>query len=144
MKRRSVLKSLAAMPIIVSAGRLLSYINPVKRRTLGKIAISEKPSTILLDSNFPEAHIDLHTGELYIKVDDKELVNKEFFPTFEEHLNMETFWMSAKQDGECSECEDYIQQGDRVVYDNETFKTYCTDCGEEVAGLDPLNRSYLK
>lgn len=57
---------------------------------------------------------------------------------------MNTFWMSAKRDGECAECEIELAEGDRIVYDSEAFKAYCSICGEEVAGQDPASRSYIK
>lgn len=50
---------------------------------------------------------------------------------------MATFWMNAKKDGRCAECEDDIRQGDRIVWDSDEYKAYCKDCGEEVAGVDP-------
>lgn len=85
MKRRSLLQGMAALPIITGLGKFLSWANPIKR-SLGKVAISAKPETIIIDSNYPEASIDLKTGKMYIEVSDEELLNKEFLPTFEERL----------------------------------------------------------
>ena len=45
-----------------------------------------------------------------------------------------TFWMTAKRDGECAECEDAILKGERIVWDPEEFKAYCMACGVDVAG----------
>lgn len=49
------------------------------------------------------------------------------------------FWMTAKRDGQCAECEGVIQAGERIVYSPEDFKAYCKQggCGEEIFGLDP-------
>lgn len=47
------------------------------------------------------------------------------------------FWMTAKRDGECAECESDIRAGDRIVWDKDAFKAYCADCGVEIAGDDP-------
>ena len=52
----------------------------------------------------------------------------------------EPFWMTAKRDGHCAECEDDITQGDRMVYDPSHYKAYCSDCGEEIAGDDPKHK----
>lgn len=57
---------------------------------------------------------------------------------------MSSFWMNAKRDGECYECEAEIEIGDRIVYDNTLFRAFCSECGEEVAGEDPADRSYIK
>lgn len=50
----------------------------------------------------------------------------------------EYFWMSAKYDGKCAECEDAIAEGDRIVWSVEERKAYCEACGELIAGEDPL------
>ena len=47
-----------------------------------------------------------------------------------------TFWMTAKRDGFCAECEGDIKTGDRIVYDTAEFKAYCGVCGEDVIGED--------
>jgi len=47
-----------------------------------------------------------------------------------------SFWMSAKYDGECSECESIIAAGDRIVFDKDTRKVYCNSCGEDMIGED--------
>lgn len=57
---------------------------------------------------------------------------------------MSTYWMNAKRDGECYECEIEIEIGDRIVYDNTLFRAFCSTCGEEIAGEDPADRSYIK
>jgi hypothetical protein len=46
------------------------------------------------------------------------------------------FWMTAKRDGYCAECETDIRSGERIVYDAEDFKAYCKVCGEDVIGED--------
>jgi hypothetical protein len=51
--------------------------------------------------------------------------------------NMSTFWMNAKRESDCAECTITILEGDRMVYDTETFKAFCEECGEEVIGKDP-------
>lgn len=45
--------------------------------------------------------------------------------------------MNAKRNSKCTECRIEIYEGDRIVYDPETYKAYCDSCGEEVAGTDP-------
>ncbi len=50
--------------------------------------------------------------------------------------NPAPFWMDAKRDGLCAECEGDIRQGDRMVWDAEEFKAYCKVCGEDVIGED--------
>ena len=57
---------------------------------------------------------------------------------------MSTFWMNAKKEGLCKECDGIILEGDRIVWDTTEYKAYCSDCGEEVAGEDPAQRSYIK
>jgi ribosomal protein S27E len=49
-------------------------------------------------------------------------------------------WISAGYDGECSECEAGIVQGDRIVFDTESRQVYCGECGEEIAGEDPKGK----
>jgi hypothetical protein len=51
-----------------------------------------------------------------------------------------SFWMTAKRDGDCAECEAEISVGDRIVWTPEEFKAYCAGCGEEVAGEDPREK----
>ena len=41
-------------------------------------------------------------------------------------------WMTSNREGKCSECEDTIYEGDRIVWDPREFKSYCASCGEEV------------
>ena len=47
------------------------------------------------------------------------------------------FWMAAKRDGDCAECEGDIVTGDRMVYDADKRKAYCKECGVELIGDDP-------
>jgi ribosomal protein S27E len=53
---------------------------------------------------------------------------------------MSTFWMTSKRDSHCTECEGTIEEGERIVYDSDTYKAYCNSCGEEVAGQDPFTK----
>lgn len=45
-------------------------------------------------------------------------------------------WTNAKFPSKCAECKDFIEEGDRIVYEH--HKAYCKECGIEVAGDDPL------
>jgi hypothetical protein len=45
--------------------------------------------------------------------------------------------MTAKRDGKCAECEDPIETGDRMVWDPESYKGFCSSCGTDEAGDDP-------
>jgi ribosomal protein S27E len=56
----------------------------------------------------------------------------------------QSLWIRAKYNSNCAECESDIEEGERIVFDTETRKIYCNDCGEEVAGEDPAQRSYIK
>ena len=47
------------------------------------------------------------------------------------------FWMTAKFNSTCVECEGEIQAGKRIVYEPGIKKAYCDTCGPEVAGDDP-------
>lgn len=135
MKRRLLLKSLAALPFVGSISNLFS--KEANKQVLGKIKISIKPRTILLDSEFPDVQMDLRTGDLYKKIPDRELAGLEFREVKEESTTMATIWMSAKYDSKCVECESDIYEDDRIVWDTNERKAYCSDCGKEVAGLDP-------
>lgn len=46
------------------------------------------------------------------------------------------FWMTAKRDGQCHECEGDIRSGERIVYDPTDYVAYCSTCGEDVIGED--------
>lgn len=48
-----------------------------------------------------------------------------------------SFWMTAKRDGKCAECEGPIKSGGRMVWEPTRYKGYCTECGADVAGPDP-------
>ena len=52
---------------------------------------------------------------------------------------MAIFWMTAKRDGNCNECNEDIAAGDRMVWDSELNIAYCADsmCGVAAAGEDP-------
>lgn len=54
--------------------------------------------------------------------------------------NKPPFWMTAKRDGHCAECEGDIMERDRIVYDPEEFKAYCSVCGVDVIGEDLYKR----
>ena len=51
------------------------------------------------------------------------------------------FWMNAKFNSRCAECENDIVEGDRIVFDpdakNPKKKGFCAECGVEVVGPDP-------
>lgn len=49
-------------------------------------------------------------------------------------MSADTFWMTAKRDGECAECEGDIKAGERMAWDAKNFKAYCSDCGEDIVG----------
>jgi ribosomal protein S27E len=42
--------------------------------------------------------------------------------------------MTAKRDGQCSECEGEIVTGSRMVFDVTNHKAYCRQCGEMMLG----------
>ena len=46
-------------------------------------------------------------------------------------------WITAKYDGACTECEQDIKAGQRIVFDR--GQTYCNYCGVEVDDEDPLS-----
>lgn len=50
----------------------------------------------------------------------------------------EAFWMTAKLDGKCCDCEEDVEVGQRIVYDPDTRKAYCTSCGVDLIGDDPI------
>lgn len=57
----------------------------------------------------------------------------------------EMFWMTAKRDGCCGECEGDIREGERMVYEPDAFRAYCAACGAEAIGNDPVaERDELK
>ncbi len=49
------------------------------------------------------------------------------------------FWMKAKRDGECAECEDLIAVGDDIVWDTKEYKAYCSTCGQDVVAPSSLD-----
>jgi len=53
------------------------------------------------------------------------------------HGRQEPLWMTAKQDRQCSKCAWDIIQGERIVYDPQSFKSYCSVCGADELGDDP-------
>jgi hypothetical protein len=53
-------------------------------------------------------------------------------------MSNSAFWMTAKRDGKCAECEGDINQGERMVWDRDARKGYCGTCGPDTkAGADP-------
>lgn len=42
------------------------------------------------------------------------------------------FIMKAKRDGQCTECDTDIFEGEEMVWDPKEFKAYCMDCGVDV------------
>lgn len=48
------------------------------------------------------------------------------------------FWMTARFDSTCAECDEPIQRGERFVFDKVARKGYCASCGEDLQGPDPL------
>lgn len=52
----------------------------------------------------------------------------------------EPFWMFARYDGHCHECDADIAVGERIVFDTDTRYVYCSSCGEDIAGDDPKAR----
>jgi hypothetical protein len=46
------------------------------------------------------------------------------------------YWVDSRYDDQCSECEQDIRVGDRVLLDQ--GKRYCSECGVDVRP-DPLN-----
>lgn len=48
----------------------------------------------------------------------------------------EIFWMAAKHDGECAECEGDIRKGDEMLWDADDYKAYCETCGEDILAKD--------
>lgn len=48
-----------------------------------------------------------------------------------------SFWMTAKRDGTCAECEGPINAGDRMVWEPDQRRGYCAGCGTDVKGPDP-------
>lgn len=52
-------------------------------------------------------------------------------------MKQNPFWMTAKIEGRCRECESDINLSDRMVYDPELHKAFCDDCGTHLIGDDP-------
>ena len=52
-------------------------------------------------------------------------------------MSKTSFWMTAKRDGKCAECEGPIESGSRMVWSPKEYRGYCGDCGPDVAGPDP-------
>lgn len=50
--------------------------------------------------------------------------------------NDNEFWMNARYDGKCHECEEEIFEGDRIVFNRVTRKIYCKTCGVEAIGTE--------
>lgn len=46
------------------------------------------------------------------------------------------YWCNAKFPGECFECGEHFNEGDRIVYDFPLRRCYCKECGEELTGFD--------
>ncbi len=48
-----------------------------------------------------------------------------------------SFWMTAKRNGKCVECEGLIEAGKRMVWEPSSRKGFCASCGTDEAGPDP-------
>jgi predicted RNA-binding Zn-ribbon protein involved in translation (DUF1610 family) len=49
----------------------------------------------------------------------------------------DSFWMTSTRRSFCTECEDEIATGDRIVWDPVDYLAYCTSCGEDILGKEP-------
>lgn len=51
-------------------------------------------------------------------------------------MSLDRFWMTAKFDSICAECENQIVEGERIVYAPDEYKAYCSTCGIDLVGED--------